>query len=168
MRLDGLSATQAERVDWLQDQSQSSLYFGLDQSTAMAMMALTAVLLSTSWQIRRTNPLRALIAGLVICASCVIFFVPKFIAIWSYSATGASYRNRSAWRRYGRDAAFNSECFITLFALYRARLPRLLAVRALHFADRGPALRSTAIQSKSQRSPQFYLASPFTDCWPYC
>ena len=78
---DGLSATQAERVDWLQINRVAFILGWINQ--LMAMMALTAVLLCTSWQIRRINPLRALIAGLVICASCVIFFVPKFIAIWT-------------------------------------------------------------------------------------
>ena len=78
---DGLGATQAERVDWLQINRAAFILGWINQ--LMAMMALTAVLLCTSWQIRRINPLRALIAGLVICASCVIFFVPKFIAIWT-------------------------------------------------------------------------------------
>ena len=78
---DGLGATQAERVDWLQINRAAFILGWINQ--LMAMMALTAVLLCTSWQIRRTNPLRALIAGLVICASCVIFVIPKFIAIWT-------------------------------------------------------------------------------------
>lgn len=77
----GLSATQAERVDWLQG-SQSAFILGWINQL-LAMMALTAVFLSTTWQIRRANPLRALIASLVVCASFVVFLVPKFIAIWS-------------------------------------------------------------------------------------
>ncbi|MDB4035312.1 hypothetical protein N9506_05795 [Pseudomonadales bacterium] len=90
---DGLGATQAERVDWLQINRAAFILGWINQ--LMAMMALTAVLLCTSWQIRRINPLRALIASLVVCASFAVFLVPKFIAIWTIpqlaqvSATGA-------------------------------------------------------------------------------
>jgi len=78
---DGLGATQVERVDWLQINRGAFILGWINQ--LLAMMALTAVFLSTTWQIRRTNPLRALIASLVVCASFVVFLVPKFIAIWS-------------------------------------------------------------------------------------
>ena len=90
---DGLGATQAERVDWLQINRAAFILGWINQ--LMAMMALTAVLLCTSWQIRRINPLRALVASLVVCASFAVFLVPKFIAIWTIpqlaqvSATGA-------------------------------------------------------------------------------
>ena len=94
---DGLGATQVERVDWLQMNRGDFILGWINQ--LLAMMALTAVLLSTTWQIRRTNPLRALIASLVVCASFVVFLVPKFIAIWSIPqltqviATGAPGRD---------------------------------------------------------------------------
>jgi hypothetical protein len=78
---DGLGATQVERVDWLQINRGAFILGWINQ--LLAMMALTAVFLSTTWQIKRTNPLRALIASLVVCASFVVFLVPKFIAIWS-------------------------------------------------------------------------------------
>ena len=93
----GLSATQVERVDWLQGNQSTFILGWINQ--LLAMMALTAVFLSTTWQIRRTNPLRALIASLVVCASFVVFLVPKFIAIWSIPqltqviATGAPGRD---------------------------------------------------------------------------
>lgn len=93
----GLSATQVERVDWLQGNQSTFILGWVNQ--LLAMMALTAVFLSTTWQIRRTNPLRALIASLVVCASFVVFLVPKFIAIWSIPqlaqviATGAPGRD---------------------------------------------------------------------------
>jgi len=93
----GLSATQVERVDWLQGNQSTFILGWVNQ--LLAMMALTAVFLSTTWQIRRTNPLRALVAGLVTCASFIVFLVPKFIAIWSIPqlaqviATGAASRD---------------------------------------------------------------------------
>ena len=79
------------------------------------MMALTAVLLCTSWQIRRTNPLRALIAGLVIVRLvCDLFSYQSsspFGAIPQLAqviATGAPGGDMAEMR------AFDSECFITL------------------------------------------------------
>ena len=50
---DGLSATQAERVDWLQINRGDFILGWINQ--LMAMMALTAVLLCTSWHKKLVN-----------------------------------------------------------------------------------------------------------------
>ena len=138
----GLSATQVERVDWLQDNQSTFILGWINQ--LLAMMALTAVFLSTTWQIRRTNPLRALVAGLVTCASFIVFSRTKVHCHLEHPAIGTSHRNRCGEPRYGGRFAFDSECFITILALYGVRLLGLLAVRAFRFAHDGPAVRSFA------------------------
>lgn len=47
------------------------------------MLTLTAVFAGTVWQIRRSHPLSAFVAGTALLVSLVAFIIPKFIAIWS-------------------------------------------------------------------------------------
>jgi hypothetical protein len=49
----------------------------------IAMLTLSGVFAGTAWQIRKSHPVRAFIAGAVLLISVVAFIIPKFIAIWS-------------------------------------------------------------------------------------
>ncbi len=49
----------------------------------IAMLTLSGVFAGTAWQIRKSHPVRAFIAGVVLLIAVVAFIIPKFIAIWS-------------------------------------------------------------------------------------
>lgn len=49
----------------------------------VAMLALAGVFAGTVWQIRRSSPLCAFVAGTALLISIVAFIIPKFMAIWS-------------------------------------------------------------------------------------
>jgi hypothetical protein len=49
----------------------------------IAMLTLSGVFAGTAWQIRKSHPVRAFIAGVVLLIAVVAFMIPKFIAIWS-------------------------------------------------------------------------------------
>ena len=63
------------------------------------MLALTAVFAGTVWQLRRSHPLSAFVAGTALLVSLVAFIIPKFIAIWSIPqmvSASATASSRSA------------------------------------------------------------------------
>lgn len=47
------------------------------------MLTLSGVFAGAAWQLRRSHPLRAFVAGTALFISLVAFIIPKFIAIWS-------------------------------------------------------------------------------------
>jgi hypothetical protein len=49
----------------------------------IAMLTLSGVFASTAWQIRKSHPVGAFVAGAALMISVVAFMIPKFIAIWS-------------------------------------------------------------------------------------
>ncbi len=49
----------------------------------IAMLTLSGVFAGTAWQIRKSHPLRAFVAGTALLISVVAFIIVKFIAIWS-------------------------------------------------------------------------------------
>ena len=138
----GLSATQVERVDWLQEQPKH-LYFGLDQSTACDDGAHRRVsqhnLANQAHQPAARPHCRPRHVRIIYCLSRT-----KVHCHLEHPAIGTSHRNRCGEPRYGGRFAFDSECFIAILALYGVRLLGLLAVRAFRFAHNGPAVRSFA------------------------
>jgi hypothetical protein len=47
------------------------------------MLSLSGVFFAIAWRISSTNPLRAIIAAMVVLMSVMAFIIPKFIAVWT-------------------------------------------------------------------------------------
>lgn len=77
----GYEATPAERVRWLMANSGPFVLGWFNQ--IVAMIALSGVLAGIAWKIAETHPLRAILAAAVVAMSMVVFFIPKFIAVWT-------------------------------------------------------------------------------------
>jgi hypothetical protein len=77
----GYEATTSERVAWLAANSGSFIIGWINQ--IVAMISLSGVLAGIAWQIAGTHPLRAILAATLVAISMVVFFIPKFIAVWT-------------------------------------------------------------------------------------
>ena len=75
------NAEHAERIAWLNDNRDAFIAGWVNQ--ILAMLTLSGVLFGAAWQIRGRNPLRAILAAMVILMSVVAFIIPKFMAIWT-------------------------------------------------------------------------------------
>jgi hypothetical protein len=75
------NAEHADRIAWLNANRGAFIAGWVNQ--IIAMFTLSGVLFAIAWQIRDKNPLRALIAAMVILMSVVAFIIPKFMAIWT-------------------------------------------------------------------------------------
>ena len=75
------NAEHADRIAWLNANRGAFIAGWVNQ--IVAMLSLSGVLFATAWQIRDKNPLRALLAAMVILMSVVAFIIPKFMAIWT-------------------------------------------------------------------------------------
>jgi hypothetical protein len=75
------NAEHTDRIDWLNANRGAFIAGWVNQ--IIAMLTLSGVLFAISWQIREKNPLRALLAAMVILMSIMAFIIPKFIAIWT-------------------------------------------------------------------------------------
>jgi hypothetical protein len=49
----------------------------------VAMISLSGVFAGIAWQVAGTHPLRAILAAALVAISMVVFFIPKFIAVWT-------------------------------------------------------------------------------------
>ena len=77
----GFSAEHTDRVAWLSANSGAFILAWINQ--IVAMLTLSGVLFAMAWQIANKNPLRAIVAAMVVLLSVVAFIIPKFIAIWT-------------------------------------------------------------------------------------
>ena len=77
----GYDASHADRIIWLR--ANGGTFTAAWVVQIMAMTALTGMYLALAWQISRTAPVRAAIAGMVVLVSFIAFIIPKFIAIWT-------------------------------------------------------------------------------------
>ena len=75
------NAEHADRIAWLNANRGAFIAGWVNQ--IVAMLSLSGVLFATAWQIRDRNPLRALLAAMVVLMSVVAFIIPKFMAIWT-------------------------------------------------------------------------------------
>ena len=79
--LDAPAGPFAERMIWF---SSNVGAFVMGWAVQMiAMLTLSGVFAGTAWQIRKSNPLCAFVAGTALLISIVAFIIPKFTAIWS-------------------------------------------------------------------------------------
>lgn len=75
------NAEHAERIAWLNANREAFIAGWVNQ--IVAMLTLSGVLFGVAWQIRGKNPLRAILAAMVVLMSVVAFIIPKFMAIWT-------------------------------------------------------------------------------------
>ncbi len=75
------SAEHADRIAWLNANRGAFIAGWVNQ--VVAMFSLSSVLFATAWQIKDRNPLRALLAAMVVLMSVMAFIIPKFMAIWT-------------------------------------------------------------------------------------
>ncbi|MFK7731380.1 MAG: hypothetical protein AB8B48_07135, partial [Pseudomonadales bacterium] len=77
----GYSAEHAERVAWLSANRGAFIAGWLNQIAAM--LSLSGVFFAIAWQIAAKNPLRAILAAMVILMSVMAFIIVKFMAVWT-------------------------------------------------------------------------------------
>jgi hypothetical protein len=75
------NAEHADRIAWLNANRGAFIAGWVNQ--IVAMLSLSGVLFATAWQIKDRNPLRALLAAMVVLMSVMAFIIPKFTAIWT-------------------------------------------------------------------------------------
>jgi hypothetical protein len=77
----GYNAPHAERIAWLSANNGTFILGWINQ--IVAMLSLSGVFFGMAWHIATKDPLRAIIAAMVVFTSFVAFIIPKFIAIWT-------------------------------------------------------------------------------------
>ena len=77
----GYSAEHAERVAWLNANRGTFIIGWINQIAAM--LSLSGVFFAMCWRIANKNPLRAILAAMVVLVSVVAFIIPKFMAVWT-------------------------------------------------------------------------------------
>lgn len=77
----GYNAPHADRIAWLSANNGTFILGWINQ--IVAMLSLSGVFFGMAWEIASRNPLRAIIAAMVVLISVVAFIIPKFIAVWT-------------------------------------------------------------------------------------
>lgn len=77
----GYSAEHAERVAWLNANRGTFIIGWINQIAAM--LSLSGIFFPMCWRIANKNPLRAILAAMVVLVSVVAFIIPKFMAVWT-------------------------------------------------------------------------------------
>ena len=77
----GYNAAHADRIAWLSANNGTFILGWINQ--IVAMLSLSGVFFGMAWEIASRNPLRAIIAAMVVLISVVAFIIPKFIAVWT-------------------------------------------------------------------------------------
>lgn len=77
----GYGAEHADRVEWLTKNRGVFILGWINQIAAM--LSLSGVFFGVAWHVAKKNPLRAILAALVVLLSVVAFIIPKFIAVWT-------------------------------------------------------------------------------------
>jgi hypothetical protein len=77
----GSTAEHADRVAWLITNRGAFIAGWVNQ--IVAMLLATCILFGITWQIRGGNPLRAILAAMVVLVSVVGYIIPKFMAVWT-------------------------------------------------------------------------------------
>jgi len=77
----GYTAEHSARVAWLTANKGVFVVGWVNQ--IIAMLSLSGVFFATAWLIGDKNPLRAILAAMVVLLSVVAFIIPKFMAVWT-------------------------------------------------------------------------------------
>ncbi len=78
---DGYNASHADRIAWLSANSGTFILGWINQ--IVAMLSLSGVFFGIAWHISKRDPLRGIIAALIVFSSFIAFIIPKFIAVWT-------------------------------------------------------------------------------------
>lgn len=77
----GYHAEHADRVAWLSANGGEFIAGWVNQ--IVAMLSLSSLFFCIAWRVVANNPLRAILAAMVVLLSVVAFIIPKFIAVWT-------------------------------------------------------------------------------------
>jgi len=77
----GFGADHAGRIAWLTANKGAFILAWANQ--IVLMLSSSGVLFCIAWQVSRKNPLRGIIAAVVVAMSVMAFIIPKFIAVWT-------------------------------------------------------------------------------------
>ena len=77
----GFGADHADRIAWLTANKGTFILAWANQ--IVLMLSSSGVLFCIAWQVSRNNPLRGIIAAVVVAMSVMAFIIPKFIAVWT-------------------------------------------------------------------------------------
>jgi len=77
----GYTAEHADRVTWLSANRGAFIAAWVNQIAAM--LSLSGLFFAIAWKIVGNNPLRAILAAMVVLMSVVAFIIPKFMAVWT-------------------------------------------------------------------------------------
>ncbi len=80
----GYTAEHADRVAWLSANREAFIAGWVNQ--IVAMLSLSGVFFAIAWRIVGNNPLRAILAAMVVLMSVMAFIIPKFTAVWTIPA----------------------------------------------------------------------------------
>lgn len=77
----GYTAEHVDRVVWLNANRGVFILGWINQ--IVAMLGFSGVFFGMSWLIVAKNPLRAIVAAMVVLLSVMAFIIPKFMAVWT-------------------------------------------------------------------------------------
>ena len=77
----GFGADHADRIAWL-TANRGTFILGWANQIVL-MLSSSGVLFCIAWQVSCNNPLRGIIAAVVVAMSVMAFIIPKFIAVWT-------------------------------------------------------------------------------------
>ena len=77
----GFGADHVDRIAWL-TANRGTFILGWANQIVL-MLSSSGVLFCIAWQVSRNNPLRGIIAAVVVAMSVMAFIIPKFIAVWT-------------------------------------------------------------------------------------
>lgn len=77
----GYYAEHADRVAWLS--ANRELFIASWVNQIVAMLSLSGLFFAVAWRIAANNPLRGILAAMVVLMSAMAFIIPKFTAVWT-------------------------------------------------------------------------------------
>ena len=80
----GYAAEHADRVAWLAANRGDFIAAWVNQ--IFAMLSLSGIFMAVAWRVALSNPLRGIVAAMVVLMSVMAFIIPKFSAVWTLPA----------------------------------------------------------------------------------
>ena len=80
----GYATEHADRVAWLAANKGDFIAAWVNQ--IFAMLSLSGIFMAIAWRIASSNPLRSILAAMVVLMSVMAFIIPKFSAVWTLPA----------------------------------------------------------------------------------
>lgn len=77
----GYATEHADRVAWLAANRGDFIAAWVNQ--IFAMLSLSGIFMAVAWRVALSNPLRGIVAAMVVLMSVMAFIIPKFSAVWT-------------------------------------------------------------------------------------